>query len=198
MSNLIQDNKFEEARARIRDFSLSGEQNPEFFQKFMKKSFVGEFNPAEYHISGREDRCYCWDPDVCVDSRNPLLLRYHGRPIAVSSFGIRTFSEEKGFQRSDLSNLTTDNDFPLIVQLQGQFSSGHYLEPLKWTNILVTLIEEWAKELGFQKCLGLPVKKNKNMCVTPENYQIYDLTFRKMGYQLWKDYWKKDLVAETK
>jgi len=188
--------KFDEAREMLRMFSLSGERKPEFFSRFKKKTFEGEFKPESYHISGRCDPRYCWNPDPYVDAWHPLVLRHDGKVIVMSSFSIVRFSSETGVTRSNELDLLPERDYPITVQLQGQMFCEDLLRPLKWERLLVTAMEDWARKAGFNSCLGLPAEKNPHPGMNrPEMHLRYDVTFKRMSYKMDRGYWKKNLTA---
>lgn len=197
METTPQQEKFDRAIEGIKQFSFTGKDHQEFLRRFLKKSFTGEFHPEEYHVSGRWDHYYCWDPDPYVDAQHPLALRCDGHVLAIASFQIFRFPLE-GRRRSDEFNLTTNADYPTIFQLQGQHFCEDQLAPLRWEKMLVTIIEDWAREAGFEACLGLPAEKNPHFPCNPRAHMRYDVTFNRMGYKMQEGYWKKDLVERTK
>ena len=111
----------------------------------------------------------------------------------MSAFQVVKYDEEYGIARSDLLNLSPERDFPIVAQLQGQLGANHYVGSLKWERLLVTIVEDWAREAGFSACLGLPASENPHYPNSPQAHLRYDVTFKRMGYKMHNGFWRKEL-----
>lgn len=181
----------------INRFHLSGVDDPEFFRQFQKQSFNGEFVPELYSISGPLDRTYWWDTDIFVDGQYPLALRRDRHTIAVASLDLVNFTPEGQMTEPYAIGLEVKNHYPITVQLQGRSLCQHHLQPIKWGKMFLATIEKWAKESGFESCFGLPMNQNERIDVSPEMHLRYDVTFKRNGYKLWNNYWRKSLQTKT-
>jgi hypothetical protein len=174
--------------------SIDGRTDAEFFKRFKKQSYEGKADFSKYHLGGRFDPSYCWDPDVTsyLDARDPVLLRWSGRPIAVSSFRVGIYNGEE-YMKSESLNKITD-EVLCVMQLQGlpHFYGGG-LEVLRWEKMFVSLFEDYAIQFGFSSTAILPASRNEAMGENEKSKMRYDVTAKRMGYKMEHGYWIKHL-----
>lgn len=146
---------------------------PNFLKNFRKKGFENE-NFSDYSIRRESGKGYhnCNEKEAiyCADTFLQFSLLKNSLYAGIIGFSI------------------CDKDSIIISQIQDVEGRHEFLKPLKWSNALVNLTENWARKAGLLEIMILPSKRNKYYSCSPSDrrerlFLYYDVTAKKEGYK---------------